>query len=704
MNSTTPTQGTPTQILELASGQRVRTRGDASHQPTAATGWMRVVTSTALSAQEQKQLVQSLRLPPVDRPLFRVELTAHDKASIRPQVEPAQIAQVPTNSRPNVRHRQDTPAEPARSPSSPSERTPRASAETSTTETKRVFISTQPFKKGDVLNVQKNEQQQWTAQREPAYVTLLGAVRQYQPLVVPSVKLNIVVVESHSASGQRADKSILLEWPPSAVRSSPDLLPPASALSPLSKSIPTLNILNALAGYGRHSAPMSQSQLTTNPVAPHVSSPSAPKNPPSIPALPRSILQSDQPLSQTSVRNAIEQSGHQLERTLLHGPLKASTQRPSGDQSLPTMQSGLQRVNHQIQQWMRELNTNLPPAQPKDAHRTPSSPTQTALGKPLSLVAAKVAAQIGASISFLQKSSALQHAKHPMGMNTSSLTEGSNAAPKTATPSNTQTSAQANVKNEGQTGTQTRIAPQDMKAWLAQTQLLLLQTLSSSTQGQSDSSKILDGLIRVLFPKVGGQQASEGAMKNDGLPLFSKKLSIQPQLFKVVQQLIVQQGKDTSDEGQQLRQLLNITQNLTRVQQEQVLNRHHQVQQPDQPDFQFSLPYLHDKHLHWCDIELAQREAGQETRELKEGWHLILRFAQNSNSAFAVEANLSGSKISISLWSESQDQLSRLHQHLELLREKLIRAGYQCETLNTKHGMPPKAHRQIQQSLVDVHT
>ena len=66
--------------------------------------------------------------------------------------------------------------------------------------------------------------------------------------------------------------------------------------------------------------------------------------------------------------------------------------------------------------------------------------------------------------------------------------------------------------------------------------------------------------------------------------------------------------------------------------------------------------------------------------------------------------DLSGLEVGISLWSENQERLQQLHTAIELLRQKVIQAGFQCEDIVSKHGMPPKKQKHIQQGLVDIHT
>ena len=242
----------------------------------------------------------------------------------------------------------------------------------------------------------------------------------------------------------------------------------------------------------------------------------------------------------------------------------------------------------------------------------------------------------------------------------------------------------------------------DMKSWLMQNQVQLMQVIQNDPNGRADQKQLMDGLLRVIFPKQAGFSA---ASSEGGEPVIPKNLSVQPHLQRLFTQLLGQQNDSQGqDDSQQLRQLLNLTQNLTRLQQDQVLNRNQQVQQPDSPDFQMSLPYLHEKQIQWCELECNQQETKPNEKNSKRGWHIILRFAQDNSNAFAVEANLVGNQLVLSLWSEQQTRLQQLNQYMDLLKSKVQKAGFVCEQIQSKHGMPAKKQRQIQQGLVDVRT
>jgi len=93
-----------------------------------------------------------------------------------------------------------------------------------------------------------------------------------------------------------------------------------------------------------------------------------------------------------------------------------------------------------------------------------------------------------------------------------------------------------------------------------------------------------------------------------------------------------------------------------------------------------------------------------EKKEKTTGWHLILRFAQETPQSFSVETQLKQNNLSVVLWAEEKEQLKNLNTDISLLKEKLNHAGFNIESISSKHGSPVRIQKPIQQSLVDVHT
>jgi len=370
--------------------------------------------------------------------------------------------------------------------------------------------------------------------------------------------------------------------------------------------------------------------------------------------LPNTLINANHQISPTDIRLALQQAGQELESNLKKlAELPAQTIRQDQSNKL-NVQRGFGEINQNIQagikEWLKDLTGKTKtPQQMASSNQTNNTVNQGSVNPN----------------TVLKGSDKVQPPLHSLKQ----LTDA--------------------VQN-------------DMKSWLMQNQVQLMQFMQNDPNGRADQKQLMDGLLRVLFPKQAGFTAQS---REGGESVIPKNLSVQPHLQRLFTQLLGQQSESQGqDDSQQLRQLLNLTQNLTRLQQDQVLNRNHQVQQPDSPDFQMSLPYLHDKQIQWCEMECHQHEAKPNENKSKRGWHIILRFAQDHSNAFAVEANLVGNQLVLSLWSEQQTRLQQLNQYMDLLKSKVQKAGFVCEQIQSKHGMPAKKQRQIQQGLVDVRT
>ena len=370
--------------------------------------------------------------------------------------------------------------------------------------------------------------------------------------------------------------------------------------------------------------------------------------------LPNTLINANNQITSTDIRQALQQAGQELESNLKKlAELPAQSVRQDQANKL-NVQRGFGEINQNIQAGIKEWL--------KDLTGKGKTPQQAPMDKQIN-----------------------------------------NPANQSSVNPNTVIKSTDNLQPPLQSLKQlTDAVKNDMKSWLMQNQVQLMQVIQNDPNGRADQKQLMDGLLRVIFPKQAGfsTASSEG-----GEPVIPKNLSVQPHLQRLFTQLLGQQSDSQGqDDSQQLRQLLNLTQNLTRLQQDQVLNRNQQVQQPDSPDFQMSLPYLHDKQIQWCELECNQQETKPNEKNSKRGWHIILRFAQDNSNAFAVEANLVGNQLVLSLWSEQQTRLQQLNQFMDLLKSKVQKAGFVCEQIQSKHGMPAKKQRQIQQGLVDVRT
>lgn len=370
--------------------------------------------------------------------------------------------------------------------------------------------------------------------------------------------------------------------------------------------------------------------------------------------LPNTLINANNQITPTDIRQALQQAGQELESNLKKlSELPVQSIRQDQANKL-NVQRGFGEINQNIQAGIKEWL--------KDLTGKGKNPQQTPIDKQINNPANQSSVNPNTVIKSTEN---LQPPLHSLKQ----LTDA--------------------VKN-------------DMKSWLMQNQVQLMQVIQNDPNGRADQKQLMDGLLRIIFPKQAGFSA---ATSEGGEPVIPKNLSVQPHLQRLFTQLLGQQSDSQGqDDSQQLRQLLNLTQNLTRLQQDQVLNRNQQVQQPDSPDFQMSLPYLHDKQIQWCELECHQQEAKPNEKDSKRGWHIILRFAQENNNAFAVEANLVGNQLVLSLWSEQQSRLQQFNQYMDLLKSKVQKAGFVCEQIQSKHGMPAKKQRQIQQGLVDVRT
>ncbi len=221
-----------------------------------------------------------------------------------------------------------------------------------------------------------------------------------------------------------------------------------------------------------------------------------------------------------------------------------------------------------------------------------------------------------------------------------------------------------------------------------------------ATQLKGEGVKTASLLEWLLAPKAAAEAKS--------LPVFPQNLSAQQQVHKLLQSMVLltTDNQEAPDEpaNQLLRQLLNVSQSLSRIQGEQINNRLVMQNQPDNVQLNFSLPYLHQQTMHWCELELSQDSPSESDKRSTLGWHLVLRFAQDTQEAFAIESYLNSNQLQLTLWAQQQQALAKLSRHSALLREKLTKAGFEVENIQSKRGNPSKNSRQVHQSMIDVHT
>ncbi len=504
-----------------------------------------------------------------------------------------------------------------------------------------------------------SQKDQPLVQSQTTQANLLNALRQYQPLKSTLQVLALQQIESGRmqslADDVRQQVSLQLRHlvQPSSVET---LKQTAQTLlsGQTNTSNTTGNPANANTSAAAQTTHTSSAGLTPSGAVPaNQTSQSA------APLAPNSLLNPSAQMGAAQVRTAIAQAGQQLEN---HLATLAQQNAQTNKQSAPTQQPtqptstlgmnlsrGFAHINQNLQSGIKDLLRDL--AGRSSVAKTDTSATTTA----------------------------------------STTAQAATQTTKTAASTSADTSLLSSLKEA---------VRNDMKAWLMQNQIHLMQAIQADPKGKQDQKDLMDGLLKVLFNRVSSAQPT---VDSEGQRILPKNLSVQPQLQKLFSGLLTQSQSDDGDQ-QPLRQLLSLTQTLTRIQQEQVMNRQQQVQNPESPEFQMSLPYLQDKQINWCELEFGPHTEQENTKQARRGWHLILRFEQAEQGAFAVEASLAGHELSLALWSHTQERLKQFHQHMELLKRKLQEAGFVCEHIQSKHGMPERKQRQIQQGLVDVRT
>lgn len=245
-----------------------------------------------------------------------------------------------------------------------------------------------------------------------------------------------------------------------------------------------------------------------------------------------------------------------------------------------------------------------------------------------------------------------------------------------------------------QTTNQGSLAPQlqqDMKGWLIQVQHHLQAQLNQHLLAKGDSTR----------PWLAGSFKTAHQQDLQNLQIWPRNISWQPALLGMLENI-----PETDDARQDalVKLLLQVSQGLGRIQQDQIGNRQQQTISP-QLDLNLQLPYLEQQQLRFVQIELQEKSSQKSgSKQMLRVWHMILRFAQAEPFPFAIELNMHSMQVNLHCWAEQQSHLHQLREKLPTLRTKLHKAGFTCQQLDTRLGNPPPLKRQIQQYQVDIHT
>ena len=402
--------------------------------------------------------------------------------------------------------------------------------------------------------------------------------------------------------------------------------------------------------------------------------------------LPKTTLQSHIPLAPNTLKQAVMDSGQNFEAKLtqllqLHSQTTKGKEPtlniPNAETPQPSlhgnMQNKMAQVEQNIQKWVSLLQQKISNTTPKNSQ---------------------------ANIPTLN-SSALQNTpgvQQPSVSNTNMTDSFKSPLSQTLTSSSSHP-----------------VLKHDHKNWLIQNQHQLLEQLSKQLMQRKDSfipnwpassfqganagagiktfQDLSQWLSLLMMPKAASDNQAES--------IWPKSLAVQPQLQQTLFALSNSLNQN-DNESLLLRQLLGINQSLSKLTHDQIQNRFFNTQ--DNTQFQLSLPYVHQNQIQWCDFECKQHTPSQTKEASAQGWHLILRFAQQTTQAFAIESHLKQEQLAVTLWASEAEQLKKLHQHIPLIKNKLEQAGFKIDSVTSKHGAPKPLHQPIQQSLIDVHT
>jgi len=429
-------------------------------------------------------------------------------------------------------------------------------------------------------------------------------------------------------------------------------------------------------------------------------------------APPKSLLDATQSLDVKIIKQAIEQSGQFFEQKLLKSA--GAELSPSKPSTSIDLNQRLQKVESQIQKWINALPIKL---NSKSPNQVPSNPSIAIIKSSEDQQGAlKLNPQINKNInpekpeaSNTQQTSSNDNKAWLIKLQMQLFKEwqatpkGAQAQTSSQFSSSQDVSSYSNLKN----GLYQNPAINTVKMPAQTTSLAkpLINWFEGMSQQSSSTDSINNTKTNNLLEWL---LAPKSAPTEKALPVWPSNLSAQVQVHKLLQNIMlqVQEGSDSQSEGPEkiLRQLLQVSQSLTRIQHEQVNNRLNMQQQPDNLNLNFSVPYMHQQNMHWCDLELSQQADSDSQKKQSLGWHLVLRFAQDSPESFAIESYLNSDQLQLTLWAQHQAPLAKLHKHASLLREKLTQAGFKVESIQSKQGLPSKNQQQVHQSMIDVHT
>ena len=617
--------------------------------------WVKVESSQLLSPEESRRALESMqgKIRVNGQPVKSEATLPQEPTPTKPTakaIDPSVLLKVPQKvSSPTTNN---TPPQPT-SASSQS----LALITLSTQQGGITILSTQLYDKGSQLLVQQNSEGQWQFQTPNKLMALSAINHQYNELKAVASALKLSALESSLQS--------------------------------------TLS---------------SQNSSGTSNVAP-----------------PKSLLDATQVLDVKLIKQAIEQSGQFLEQKLL------KTSGEALSQNKPTtsidLNQRLKQVESQIQKWIdalpikfnkgHALNTSSPvlphtqtPIQETKGGNIQNLSTSQSTVNLKNIQGSKDGLTIPNPALATKENTSTSQVPSPIdnkawliklqlqlfkdwqassvNFSTAKETLLNNQAP-TNTYSHLQNSLSQNTKSFS--NSQPPPTPKPLINWF---EGMALQSQSSASIHDTKTSNLLDWLL-----------APKAVPTDKALPIWPNNLSAQVQIHKLLQNLILQQPQSSeSQEGPEkiLRQLLQVSQSLTRIQHEQVNNRLSMQNQPDNINLNFSVPYMHQQNINWCDLELSQQSAEGSHKKQSLGWHLVLRFAQDTEETFAIESYLNSDQLQLTLWAKQQEPLAKLHRHASLLREKLTQVGFKVDSIQSKQGLPAKNQQQVHQSMVDVHT
>jgi hypothetical protein len=118
----------------------------------------------------------------------------------------------------------------------------------------------------------------------------------------------------------------------------------------------------------------------------------------------------------------------------------------------------------------------------------------------------------------------------------------------------------------------------------------------------------------------------------------------------------------------------------------------------------FPLLLNHNAQIHNVDLFLERQATAEEDNQKSQQWHINLHFELENLGQLALELTMVEQQCQARFWSEQQDTLQMLSQHIQPLRARLSEAGIQVNELEVRHGTLPRKSKTISQQLVDIRT